>query len=53
MNKFPVVAWSARRRFQQEEELMRDPAGVLRRLTVYPRKAQSYTEIISGIKNLY
>jgi hypothetical protein len=29
------------------------PAGLPRRLTGYPRKAKSCTEIISGIKGLY
>ncbi|VXB90958.1 hypothetical protein BACI349Y_50260 [Bacillus sp. 349Y] len=46
---FLAVDWSARRSLLREEWL---PAGLPRRLTGYPRKAKSCTEIISGIKNL-
>ncbi|MEW4217711.1 hypothetical protein [Rossellomorea marisflavi] len=47
---FLAVDWSARRRLQREEWL---PAGLPRRLTGYPRKAKSCTEIMSGVKKPY
>ncbi|WP_317950470.1 hypothetical protein [Rossellomorea marisflavi] len=50
ISSFPAVDRSARRRLQREEWL---PAGVPRRLTGYPRKAKSCTEIMSGSKILY